>query len=140
MLIHGTAIDLSGAGLLILGASGAGKSDLALRLIVDGALLVCDDQVDITEIAGRLHAMAAPNIGGLVEARGAGILKAPRIAATWLRLAVALSGDAPDRMPQQESWLLPGGTGAQIPMVRLRPFEASTPAKVRILLHEGANP
>lgn len=140
MLIHGTALDLSGAGLLILGASGSGKSDLALRLVQHGGLLVSDDQVEIAVVSGRLRAMPAPNIEGLIEGRAVGILKAPRIAATWLKLAVEVSQVAPERMPELARWSPPGTTGAEIPLLRLRPFEASAPVKLRLLLHGGANP
>ena len=44
MLVHATTIDIAGLGVLVMGASGSGKSDLALRLIAAGALLVADDQ------------------------------------------------------------------------------------------------
>ena len=140
MLIHATAVDVHGAGVLILGASGAGKSDLALRLIQDGALLVSDDQVDVTVLTDGLRAACAPNISGLVEARGVGLLKAPTIASTRLRLAVELVTDEPERMPPASFWLLPGGEGRGLALVRVRAFEASAPVKLRLLLHSGANP
>ena len=46
--IHATAVDIKGSGVLIIGHSGVGKSDLALRLIENkGAVLVSDDRVDL---------------------------------------------------------------------------------------------
>ncbi|MEY3906493.1 MAG: hypothetical protein RIR59_1316, partial [Pseudomonadota bacterium] len=45
-LLHGTCIAIKDQGVLILGASGAGKSDLALRLIDRGAALVGDDYLE----------------------------------------------------------------------------------------------
>jgi len=140
MLIHATVVDVSGAGVLILGGSAAGKSDLALRLIQDGALLVCDDQVDVTAMSGGLRAAPAPNISGLVEARGIGILRAPTKASTWLRLAVELVTADLERMPPASFWGLPGDARPEIALVRLRAFEASAPVKLRLLLHSGANP
>jgi serine kinase of HPr protein (carbohydrate metabolism regulator) len=140
MLIHATAVDVNGAGVLILGGSGAGKSDLALRLIQDGALLVCDDQVDVTSVSGGLLAAPAPNISGLVEARGVGILRAPTKASTRLRLAVELVTGDLERMPPATFWGLPGDAGPAIALVRLHVFEASAPAKLRLLLHSGVNP
>ena len=140
MLIHATAVDVNGAGVLILGGSGAGKSDLALRLIQDGALLVCDDQVDVTAVSGGLRAAPAPNISGLVEARGVGIFRAPTKASTWLRLAVDLVAGDLERMPPASFWGLPGEAGPALALVRLRAFEASAPVKLRFLLHSGANP
>ena len=44
-LLHATAIAINGAGVLLLGPSGSGKSDLALRLIDRGAVLISDDGV-----------------------------------------------------------------------------------------------
>lgn len=140
MLIHATAVDVNGAGVLILGGSGAGKSDLALRLIADGALLVSDDQVNVTAESGGLRAAPAPNISGLVEARGIGILRAPTKASTWLRLAVDLVTDDLERMPPTSFWRLPGVEGPGLALLRLRAFEASAPVKLRLLLHSGANP
>ncbi|MBN8532408.1 MAG: aldolase, partial [Alphaproteobacteria bacterium] len=45
MLTYGTAVAIGDRAVLLRGASGAGKSDLALRLIDEGAQLVADDQV-----------------------------------------------------------------------------------------------
>ena len=42
--IHASCVAMGGHGVLLLGASGAGKSDLALRLIDEGAQLVADDR------------------------------------------------------------------------------------------------
>ena len=65
MLVHGTCVELFGLGVLLRGPSGCGKSDLALRLIDDGARLVADDQVVLTEEAGRIQA-AATRIAGRI--------------------------------------------------------------------------
>ena len=43
ILVHATAVAIEGEAVLLRGASGAGKSDLALRLIDGGARLVADD-------------------------------------------------------------------------------------------------
>ena len=55
MLVHATALDIAGLGVLILGTSGAGKSDLALRLILDGALLVADCEPGARHARAREH-------------------------------------------------------------------------------------
>ena len=132
MLVHATTVDIAGLGVLILGPSGAGKSDLALRLIAEGALLVADDQTFVEVLERALWARAPVQIAGLIEVRGVGIGPAPTKAASRLRLAVAFS-DAPERMPVQRSWTLPG-TKADIPMIELNPFEVSAPAKLRFAL------
>ncbi|HEX7199151.1 MAG TPA: serine/threonine protein kinase, partial [Dongiaceae bacterium] len=41
--IHASCVALSGAAVLLRGPPGAGKSDLALRLVDEGGKLVADD-------------------------------------------------------------------------------------------------
>ena len=50
--IHATCVAIEGRGVLIVGPSGSGKSDLALRLIDRGAALVADDYTDLN-VDGR---------------------------------------------------------------------------------------
>src|SRR5579863_3848988 len=61
-------------GVLLLGESGAGKSDLALRLIAEGAQLVADDRVELFARDGVLWAQPPKSLAGLIEVRGVGIL------------------------------------------------------------------
>jgi serine kinase of HPr protein (carbohydrate metabolism regulator) len=138
MLVHATTLDIAGLGVLILGGSGAGKSDLALRLIADGALLVADDQTDVEARGNELWARAPEKITGLIEARGVGIVPAAIKRASRLALAVQLA-DAPERMPERRTWSLPG-SGVQIPLIELSPFEASAPAKLRLAVSQRLTP
>ena len=46
--IHATAVELYGNAILLRGEPGSGKSDLALRLIHEGAKLISDDRVELT--------------------------------------------------------------------------------------------
>jgi len=131
MLVHATTVDLAGCGVLLLGESGAGKSDLALRLIAEGALLVADDQTLVEIVEGALRASAPRIISGLIEVRGVGLRHAPVKAATRLHLAVHLASIVPERMPQPSAWSLPGSGQPNVPFVTLLPFEASAPAKLR---------
>jgi HPr kinase/phosphorylase len=135
MLVHATTVDIAGLGVLILGVPGAGKSDLALRLIADGALLVGDDQTFIEVRGDELWASAPAKIAGLIEARGIGIVPAAIKRAARLALAVQLAGE-PERMPVPRGWSLPGSAVA-IPLIELKPFEASAPAKLRFALAAG---
>src|SRR6185369_8888787 len=54
LAIHGTAIAIGNAALLLTGPSGSGKSDLALRMIDGGARLVADDRVELVVEGDRL--------------------------------------------------------------------------------------
>jgi serine kinase of HPr protein (carbohydrate metabolism regulator) len=103
MLVHATTLDIAGLGVLILGPSGAGKTDLALRLITEGALLVADDQSSVEIRGDELWATAPAKIVGLIEARGIGILPAAIKRATRLALAVQLTAK-PERMPARRGW------------------------------------
>ena len=136
MLVHATTLDIAGLGVLILGTSGAGKTDLALRLIAEGALLVADDQTLVEMRGDELWATAPAKIVGLIEARGVGILQAAVKRATRLALAVQLAAK-PERMPARRSWSLPAST-TQIPLIELSPFEASAPVKLRFALGSPA--
>jgi serine kinase of HPr protein (carbohydrate metabolism regulator) len=134
MLVHATTVDIAGLGVLLLGASGAGKSDFALRLIGEGALLIADDQTSIDLRGDEPWATSPAKITGLIEARGVGIVPAAIKLATRLALAVELA-TAPERMPERRSWSLPG-VGVRIPLIELSPFEASAPAKLRFALSQ----
>ncbi|MBC7135922.1 MAG: serine kinase, partial [Oceanibaculum nanhaiense] len=48
MLLHATTIALDGRAVLLCGPPGSGKSDLALRAIDAGAVLVADDQTALS--------------------------------------------------------------------------------------------
>ncbi|MFO1141291.1 MAG: serine kinase [Amaricoccus sp.] len=100
LTIHGSAVAFAGRGILILGASGAGKSRLALALIGRGAALVADDRVVLSRRGAALVASAPPALAGLVEARGVGILRLPSLPETPLALAVDLDRPPAARMPQ----------------------------------------
>lgn len=98
--LHATAVALGrAAGVLILGPSGTGKSSLALRLMAFGADLVSDDGVLLTVEKGALIARAPAPIAGLIEARGAGILRAAALAQAQIVLAVDMGRDETERLP-----------------------------------------
>jgi HPr kinase/phosphorylase len=130
--IHGTAVSIDGAGVLLRGPSGSGKSDLALRLIDGGAVLVADDRVVLSRSGAVVTAVAPEMIAGKLEVRGLGIVPSPVVGATPLRLVLDLAPPGRvDRLPKaMETMLL----GVPIPVLNLTPFEASAPAKVRLAL------
>ena len=72
--VHGVLVDVAGVGVLITGASGIGKSECALDLILRGHRLVADDVVDIRCRGDDLVGQAADLIRNLIEIRGLGIL------------------------------------------------------------------
>lgn len=100
LIVHGAAVALAGRGLLILGASGSGKSGLALALIGRGAALVADDRVLLSRRGDALVARAPDAIANLIEARGFGLLRLPAIPEAPLAVAVDLDTAPSARMPQ----------------------------------------
>jgi serine kinase of HPr protein (carbohydrate metabolism regulator) len=119
--------------VLLLGDSGAGKSDVALRLIAAGAKLVSDDQTDLFIEQGRLFADAPPNIKGGIEVRGLGIMRLEKAPASPVILAVRLkSEDDVVRLPEPALYVLPASLEAdvKVPLIMLNAYEASTPAKI----------
>ena len=130
--IHGTSVALDGAGVLLRGPSGSGKSDLALRLIDAGAALVADDQTELSRVNAGLRMSAPTAIAGLLEVRGVGILRVPSVPSAILRLVVTLvPSKAIERLPDPRRCLLLDCT---IPEIALAPFEASAAAKLRLAL------
>ena len=135
VLVHASCVALEGSGVLLRGAPGAGKSDLALRLIEDGARLVADDQVALTSNGGTLLAAPPARIAGLIEVRGIGIVSMDFVPRCPLRLVVDLvAPGSVERMPEAASVTL---SGHRVRHVALAPFEASAPAKVRLALAAG---
>ena len=126
-LYYGTTIAIDGAGILIAGPSGSGKSDLALRLIDRGALLVSDDQTLLMRRGQTLVATSPGSIRGRIEIRGIGIVDMPSVNDIPLRLVVRLV-ESYERLPlsRQTETL----AGVEIDHVRLTAFEISAPLKV----------
>lgn len=118
--------------VLLRGPSGAGKSDLALRLIDQGARLVADDQTELRLDDGALLASAPQTIRGKMEVRGLGIAELRPLCDVPVGLVVDLAdGEAVERMPDSDFCTI---LGIRLPRVRFDPFEASTPAKLRLAL------
>lgn len=133
MLIHASCISIADKGVLIAGPPGAGKSDLALRLIEAGAELVSDDQTLLQIENDNLIASAPPSIVGLMEIRHVGLLKLPnaRKAPVVLYVDLSIPNDVLERMPAPQTLNL---LDRSVPRLRLPAFEASTPAKIRAIL------
>ncbi len=126
-LLHATAVAINGDGVLLSGPSASGKSDLALRLIDRGAVLISDDGVLVD--AGDTSPMlrTAPHIAGMIEMRGVGIVKMPFTDAVPLRLVVDL-GEQPDRLPSDN--VSTQIAGQDVACLKLNAFEVSSPLKV----------
>ena len=112
-------------GVLIEGASGAGKSDLALRALDQGFRLVADDRVLVWVSEGRLFGRAPDSLAGLLEVRGLGIARVPALRLCEVSLLVWLG--ASERMPEPATETI---LGVPVPLLRADPFQPSAPAKL----------
>jgi serine kinase of HPr protein (carbohydrate metabolism regulator) len=128
--MHLTTVAIDGRGVLIEGASGAGKSDLALRLIDRGAELVSDDYTELSVEDGQLVARAPASIAGRIEVRGVGIMPVSHRESAVAALLVRLTG-TPERLPEPATRTL---LGVDLPMLALAPLPASAPIKVELAL------
>ena len=116
--IHASTVLIGEHAVVLRGASGAGKSALALSLIVEArrrrrfACLVADDRVRLTSAGGRLIVAPHPAIAGHVERRFVGIATMPHEARAVARLVVDLESDAPGiaRLPDSgHGWTMLAG-------------------------------
>ena len=72
---HGVLLDVLGVGVMLIGDSGVGKSELALELISRGSGLVADDVVELYHIAPETLEGRAPELlRDFLEVRGLGML------------------------------------------------------------------
>ncbi|HYS45705.1 MAG TPA: HPr kinase/phosphatase C-terminal domain-containing protein [Rhizomicrobium sp.] len=133
--IHASCVAVGSQGVLLIGASAAGKSDLALRLIDEGAKLVADDRTILFTAKGLLHARAPASIKGLIEIRGLGIVELPVRANVKIALVVKL-GREDTRLPTPRLYRAPARLtlAASPPQIALDARFASTPAKIRAAL------
>jgi HPr kinase/phosphorylase len=73
--MHGVLLDVFGVGILLLGKSGIGKSEIALDLIMRGHRLVADDIVDVKrKAADSVFGAGSEIIKHHMEVRGLGII------------------------------------------------------------------
>jgi len=137
--LHATvaALRLGGAwrGVLIQGRSGAGKSDLALRLMQDGWRLVGDDWVEVFACEGALYAAAPATIAGRMEVRGLGVVSRPFLPLTRIALSLHLTQEPVERMPEAAQDVI---DGIAIARLVLDPRPASAPLVVAAAMNRVA--
>jgi len=133
LLLHASCVCVKDKGILLIGASGTGKSDLALRLIDRGAVLVADDYVNLSRKDDVLMASPPDRLAGKIEVRGVGICTLPFMAAAQIHLYVDLAA-TPDRFPDPAFKDI---AGVMIPRIAISALEASAPQKIELALSQG---
>ena len=98
---HGVLVEVYGEGILILGDSGIGKSELAIELVKRGHRLVADDAVELRKVTNRrIRGTAPENIRHFIELRGVGLVNIARLYGVG---AVKLS-ESVDLVVELEAW------------------------------------
>jgi HPr kinase/phosphorylase len=98
--LNASAVAVDRAGLLILGAPGAGKSSLALDLIALGASLIADDGLWLRDAPDGPILARPDSSQDLIEVRGLGLLRpGPVTRSAPLTVAVDLDRAEPERLP-----------------------------------------
>jgi|LakMenEpi03Aug12_release.lakeMendotaPanAssembly.Ray.scaffolds.fasta_scaffold327788_2 serine kinase of HPr protein (carbohydrate metabolism regulator) len=118
-------------GVLLRGASGVGKSELALRCVDHGWRLAADDRVVTWTSAGRLFGRAPIPLVGLIEVRGIGvasICNPPQ--AVQIVVAIDLE-DRPESIARYPEWRQTSILGLTCPCVSLYGREVAAPDKVQ---------
>lgn len=134
--IHATLVSLNNKGILLIGESGTGKSDIALRMIMEkGAELVADDRVDIECINNKLIGSAPKEIEGLLEVRNVGISHFPFKQQAEIALCIELCSkkDQLERLPEDE---YVDFLGVSITKLKLYPFDCSILCKIVVKFNE----
>lgn len=140
--IDGVAVAIGEEAVLLRGKPGSGRSDLALRLIDEGARLISDEQVELERRGDNVFAMVPAlmpeHLIGRIEARGLGIVPVPHVS-----VALPLSWVF-DMMPWPEIERMPAAEqadylGVAVPVLKLDPFGPSAAAKLRLAVKCGPN-
>ena len=131
--IHSTCVVIDDNGVLILGDSGSGKSDLALRLIDSGATLISDDISICRKNSNNIYLYCPPEIKGLLEVREIGIITVPFVERIRLRLVVNLKSNNNERFPKESSFRI---LGIKIPIINIEGKNSSAVAKIKVKLNE----
>lgn len=132
MQVHASCCAWNGLAVLLRGAPGSGKSDLALRLVDSGFDLVADDRVDLAGGATGVTASPPQALAGLIEVRGLGILDLGAHVTATLGLLVDLAPAAAiERMPDPAADEI---LGVRLPVIQLDPSAPSAVARLRLAL------
>jgi serine kinase of HPr protein (carbohydrate metabolism regulator) len=129
--LHASCVAIGDRAILIEGLSGSGKSDLALRLIDRGAALISDDYTVVRRSGTEARAAPGPNIEGMIEVRGVGLVRMPHRTDIPIAMIVSLNTDV-ERMP--EGAMTRSIVGISVPVFPVAAFEVSAPIKVELAL------
>jgi serine kinase of HPr protein (carbohydrate metabolism regulator) len=138
--VHASAVLVGARAVLIRGPSGAGKSRLALDLLAAAAArgrfarLVGDDRVHLESAGGRLLVRPAATLTGLLELRGAGIMRLDYEPCAVVGLVVDLDAKDAERLPEHRSTSV---EGINLPRYAVAEGASALPGVVALLTSGG---
>jgi HPr kinase/phosphorylase len=130
-VLHGVYMEVLGMGVLVTGASGEGKSELALELLSRGHRLIADDATEFSRIAPDIISGACPPaLQDFLEVRGLGILNVRNLfgdnsikKTKYLRLIVHLESMDEERLRSLDrlygAWRTREVLGMSVPEITL---------------------
>ncbi len=131
--VHSSSIVLDDNGVLIMGDSGSGKSDLALRLIDNGATLISDDVTICKKKINEIYLFCPIATKGLLEVREVGIITVPFVEKIKLKMVVKLTNENLNRIPKKKFYKI---LGLKIPLLMMDGRNSSAVVKIKVKLNE----
>ena len=131
--IHATSVVIEVSGVLIVGNSGLGKSDLALRLIDSGATLISDDITICKKVDDSIFLFSPLQTRGLLEVREVGIMTVPYVDNIKLLLIVELVDHEIERLPSKKIGKF---MNLNISKIKIYGKNSSSVAKIKLKLNE----
>ena len=101
-ILHASSVEIDGKGVVILGKSGSGKSNLAIKLISMGAKLISDDQTYFKLKDNKIIISKPKTTPNFIEARGIGLIKTPMVMSAKLFCFVNITNIELERLPYEE--------------------------------------
>ncbi|MEP5760472.1 MAG: hypothetical protein ABJ327_14400 [Litoreibacter sp.] len=99
-LWHATSVSLGERAVVITGASGSGKSALALQLMALGCGLISDDQTYLTNVDRVVWAQKPKKLPSKIEARFVGLIDVKTASAARVALVVDMDQKETARFPE----------------------------------------
>jgi HPr kinase/phosphorylase len=136
--VHASAFVYEGVGCLVLGESGVGKSRLLAEAIQHGGRLIADDRVRLCTLSGHLVASPVPNLEGVMELRGLGLIRRQDVVHSHpIHLVLMLDATSLNRLPEPQQYEY---NGVGTPMLTVPPLPMLATSSVLLYLkamHEG---
>ena len=132
--VHSSSVVLDDNGVLIMGDSGSGKSDLALRLIDNGATLISDDVSICKKKLNDIYLYCPTETKGLLEVRDVGIITVPFVEEIKLKLIVKLTISETKRLPDKNNFFKI--LGIKYPLLKIDGRNSSAAVKIKVKLNE----